>query len=214
MTKTPELLSRIDYAAFLTYSPRGTSQVSRKSRTITYRIKQDHPPTIPYIVSRLKEELEPRGLEDFLGAKISLIPAPRSAPLMEGALWPASRICEELVSAGLGKEVIRCVRRTARVRKSASADPGERPDVHQHLATMRADPSLAASRAVTVVDDVITKGATLLAVASHVKAIFPEAKVRGFGLVRTMGLQPEVEEILDPCRGTITYRDYDVYREP
>jgi hypoxanthine-guanine phosphoribosyltransferase len=57
---------------------------------------------------------------------------------------------------------------------------------------------------ITVVDDVLTKGATLLAVTSIVKTHVPNADVRAFAMLRTMGLQPDVEAIVAPCVGTIT----------
>ena len=50
----------------------------------------------------------------------------------------------------------------------------------------------------------MTQGWTLLAAASHLRAAFPETEVRGFALVRAMGLVPEVERIVDPCVGRIS----------
>jgi adenine/guanine phosphoribosyltransferase-like PRPP-binding protein len=66
----------------------------------------------------------------------------------------------------------------------------------------------------TIVDDVVTKGATLLACATLLQATFQGATVRGFGLVRTRGLQPEVEKIVDPCVGLITWNGGSVDRQP
>ena len=61
----------------------------------------------------------------------------------------------------------------------------------------------------------MTKGATLLATASHVQQLFPEAEVCGFALVRTCGLVPEIEQIIDPCVGMIRLLpDGDVDRQP
>jgi hypothetical protein len=56
---------------------------------------------------------------------------------------------------------------------------------------------------ITVVDDVVTKGATLLAAASLLAVAFPDAEIRAFALVRTMGLIPDVDRILDPVLGWI-----------
>lgn len=65
---------------------------------------------------------------------------------------------------------------------------------------------------ITVVDDVITRGATLLAAASHIKHSFPDADVRVFALVRTGGA--EVDSILDPVVGEITFNGTDSTRRP
>jgi len=63
---------------------------------------------------------------------------------------------------------------------------------------------------VLLVDDIVTKGCTLLACSSRVQEAFPDAEIPAFamlrtmGLVRTMGLGPDIERIVDPCVGLIT----------
>jgi predicted amidophosphoribosyltransferase len=117
------------------------------------------------------------------------------------------------VTAGLGREVLACLRRTEAVPKSALAAPGGRPSVERHFETMEVDRSLLRPSRITVVDDVVTKGATLLAAVSRVAEAFPDAEVRAFALLRTMGFV-EIEKILDPCTGTITLRNGEAVREP
>jgi adenine/guanine phosphoribosyltransferase-like PRPP-binding protein len=203
VAKPPSLLSEVRFGAFLVYSPRGSSKVSRESRAVRDTIKYDWPPGITYSVERLAQEFAATPLGEVLGGDVTLIPAPKSSPLVAGALWPARRIADELVRRGLGKEVIACVRRITPVKKSAYAAPGERPTAQTHFESMEAENALARPTRVAIVDDVVTKGATLLAVASHVKNLFPEAGVCVFAMLRTMGLQPEIEKILDPCVGRI-----------
>jgi hypothetical protein len=43
----------------------------------------------------------------------------------------------------------------------------------------------------------------LLATATLLAERFPEAELRAFALIRTMGLQPDVDKILTPCVGVI-----------
>lgn len=199
----PSLLSEVRFGAFLVYSPRGSSEVSQRSRVWRDAIKHDRTPGISEAVARLAAEFAGTDLGEVLGPDIALVPAPKSSPLVEGALWPARRIADELVARGLGREVVPCVRRAVRVPKSAFAGAGERPSVKTHLDSLTVENVLARPARITVVDDVITKGSTLLAVASFVQDFFPGADLRGFAMLRTMGLQPEVEKILEPCVGTI-----------
>lgn len=203
MSKSPSLLSEVRFGAFLVYSPRGSSEVSQRSRGWRDAIKYDRPPGIAHAVDRLAAEFAATELAEVLGPDVTLIPAPKSSPLVEGALWPARRIADELVKRKLGRDMIPCVRRRERVPKSAFAEIGERPSPKAHLESLAVETVLARPARITVVDDVLTKGATLLAVASLVREVFPEADVRVFAMLRTMGLQPDVERILDPCVGTI-----------
>jgi hypoxanthine phosphoribosyltransferase len=55
----------------------------------------------------------------------------------------------------------------------------------------------------TVVDDVVTEGETLLAAASHVAEVFPRAQIRGFAIARTRGSMTDIEDPKDPHHGLI-----------
>ena len=216
----PTCLSRVTFGAFLAYSPRGKTPVSARSRDLTYGIKADTAGTIEKVVDRLAREMrtspEAAVLGAVLGPEVTLVPCPRSGLLVPGALWPAERISRALVATGLGKEVQPWLRRVKSVAKSAFAKLGERPTVQDHLDTLKlmADQEMFVPKRITVVDDVVTKGATLLAAASHLKAVFPDAEVQAFALVRTMGLVPQIVKILDPCVGEILYDGTDAERKP
>jgi adenine/guanine phosphoribosyltransferase-like PRPP-binding protein len=68
----------------------------------------------------------------------------------------------------------------------------------------------------TLVDDFITKGRTLFAAACLVQEAYPQAVVRAFALVRTIGLITDVEKLVEPCEGVVSYDDSisDVARKP
>jgi hypothetical protein len=68
---------------------------------------------------------------------------------------------------------------------------------------MQVTPGLGFTR-ITIVDDVVTRGAMLLAAAQLVAAAYPDAEVRAFALVRTCNLGPEIDRSIDPVIGTIT----------
>lgn len=216
----PNCLSEISFGAFLAYSPRGISEVSKKSRTITYDIKADRAKAIHRVVERLAKELETNPaaqvLTGILDRSSVLVPCPRSSPIVPGALWPPERIAMALQGQGLGTEVRRLLIRAKALRPSSTAPRGERPSIQEHLESMRVvdERSVFSAKAMVIVDDVITRGATLLAAASLLKEAFPAAEIRGFALVRTMGLQAEVDRILDPCVGTVKNRNNVPDREP
>ncbi len=116
--------------------------------------------------------------------------------------------------AGLAEDVWTGLRRISRVRRSASAWMWERPTVQQHYQSFAVIPSPRPPTDIILIDDVITKGRTLLAAALRMHEAFPKADIRAFALVRTMGLVLNVERLFDPCEGVIRWDGEDVDREP
>jgi hypothetical protein len=201
-TSSPSI-AELRFGSLLVYSPRGESDISRRSRTVCYQMKNDLGGAIVRLVLRLKTEFPKTSLNELLGPDVTLVPAPRSTPLIDGALWPARRIADELVTHGLGVEVLPIVRRATPVPKSSQANPGERVSLAQHIASLSLEPLLASPTRITIVDDVVTKGRMLMATATVLRHIFPSTELRAFALIRTMGFQPDVERILAPCVGVI-----------
>lgn len=213
---TRPLPSSVPYASLLTYSPKGTSETSKNAKRVCYALKDGKDDVIRQAVVRLGENMTAAGLAEFFGNDVTLVPMPRSSLLVAGALWPAERICKEIVAQGLARTVETSLRRVTAVPKSAYAKQGERPGVDKHLETMEATPWLAAGSRITLVDDVITAGRTLYAGCVLVQNVVPGAKVQAFGMVRTNSYVHEVERIVDPKSGLIKYNyGYrDVRREP
>ncbi len=223
------MLSSLPFASFLAYSPHGTSAVELAATTICREIKRDgyvrrehrEERIIPYAVRRLRECLT-AALADFLAADVVLVPAPGSAPLpprRRGTPWVSRRICEELRAAGFGSRVDTLLVRRLAVAKSAFARRGARPGVVEHyesfaVAALQGEPPAR----ITLIDDVITKGATLLAGASRLAEAFPAAQVRAFALVRTQypvdrerGGQ-RFRAVVDPVTATVTCGRYGAWR--
>jgi hypothetical protein len=86
------------------------------------------------------------------------------------------------------------------VLKSATAVPGERPTAYLHYESFLIERPAIAPESIVLIDDVVTKGRTLLAAATRLQEAFPGAQIRAFALVRTMGLISGVQQLLDPAR--------------
>ena len=207
--------SSIDFASLLVYSPRGLGDISRRSRSICYRIKDGSDDVVTRAADLIVKNVNTHGvLAPFFGGNTTLVPTPRSAPLLEGQLWPAERICISLQHHGAAPYVERLLRREVAVPKSAIAAPGERPGPDTHFATMTIEPQLAVPASITVIDDVVTRGSTLIAAVSLLAEYFPDIEVRGFAVVRTMGLVPDIERIHVPAVGTIRLVGGMLERDP
>ncbi|MBL8724024.1 MAG: hypothetical protein JNK49_08255 [Planctomycetes bacterium] len=198
------LLSELKFASLLVYAPQGHSEVSKRSRSVRAAVKRGDRSVQELSAQRLRET-GAHWLADFFGADTVLVPVPGSSPMKNPkSLWVPREICHVFVARGLGKEVSTCLDRSHAVPKSAFSLPEERPKPSRHFASLTVSRSLFAPRRITLVDDVITKGATLVAAASRLLEAFPSCEVRAFAVVRTM-TRVEVDAILAPCTGVITY---------
>lgn len=222
--------SNLRFVSFIRYSPQGTSDLATTSREICYAIKRDGLVALPNPTNGRKEEVRAIQraalriealfgqfplLSHVLGPEVSLVPIPRSAPIKPGTLWPAERICRALHAQGLAADVLPFLERIKAVHKSSTAAPKERATPEVHYESLRAivSPTLIPPRRITIVDDVITRGATFLGAYPHVAAAFPGIPIYCFAIVRTDSYK-EIESIVDPIEGTISMRHGQPHREP
>lgn len=66
------------------------------------------------------------------------------------------------------------------------------------------------------IDDIMTRGATLMGAANRLNDAFPNAHIRAFAAMRTISNSDEFHEMYTPCVGVITYRSNqdDTIRRP
>jgi hypothetical protein len=65
-----------------------------------------------------------------------------------------------------------------------------------------------------LVDDVITKGRTLLAAAMRLQVDLPPAEITAFALVRTLGFIEQLQHLTEVCHGCVRWAAGDARREP
>jgi hypothetical protein len=155
-------------------------------------------------------------LSDYLNGSVTLVPAPRSSPQKDPrALWPALRIAESLKTEGCGGSFLPCLKRIKPVPKSATAGVGQRPDPDIHYESLEMDQQrvLTAPDLITIIDDVITRGATFLAMFQRLTEAFPQAQIQCFAVVRTMS-GAEVDQVMNPVEGTISFSGTHLLRRP
>lgn len=68
---------------------------------------------------------------------------------------------------------------------------------------------------ITLVDDVLTMGRTTVACAELLQEQYPEASIRIFAMLRTLGFQDDIDTVFDPVVGTVTsYASGKSHRAP
>jgi adenine/guanine phosphoribosyltransferase-like PRPP-binding protein len=69
---------------------------------------------------------------------------------------------------------------------------------------------------ILLVDDIITRGATLLGAASRLAEVFPGAEIRAFAVIRAISSENEFQHEYCPTVGKILFRESqgDTLRRP
>lgn len=212
----PQFPSELAFFGLLQYAVRGTSELSRRSKVVRNDVKAGKELVLERVARRVAENIDTGGVlaECFRGAP-TLIPMPRSAPLLREALWPSLQICEALRQAGIGGSIWPGLRRVKAVPKSALARPGERPEPPDHYASLVVEPAdmLQGPAAIVVVDDVVTRGSSLVGMFPRLVEAFPGIPIRCFAVLRTIS-EGDIPAMLAPVTGFVTYSRGRLQREP
>jgi predicted amidophosphoribosyltransferase len=209
------MIRKIAYASCYVYSPAGAGVICEHSRLLCALLKAANAHFMAKYAVRVHQQAqESPQLAGFFRSDDLLVPVPGSAPNTRGSTWVAADLADALVRAGIGTMAWRGLHRICPVRKSATAAPGARPTVALHYASFVMDCPPITAQNVVLVDDVVTRGRTLLAAATRLQEAFPEAHIRAFALLRTLGFIPRVRQLLDPCKGEIRWKAGDAHRNP
>lgn len=207
-------LRSVTFASCYVYSPRGTGWLAEASRELCERVKSSDPVWLPrYAGFVYRSSLRDRQLAALFAPGAVLVPVPGSAPSSEGR-WIALRLAVSLREVGFAVRVCAALRRRYAVTKSATAASARRPSVYQHYESFAALPASMPMPRLVLIDDVVTKGRTLLAAAARLRNELPYSDIRGFALIRTLGFVDRIERLATPCHGVIRWAGGDARREP
>ena len=205
----------LPFASCYVYVPRGEGLLSEGARLLCQRLKASDPLWLPRYAGQVVELCaRERPFRELFARDAWLVPVPGCTPArVESAV--AHRLAIALHALGLAHEVWPGIVRRVAVTRSATAVAGNRPSVRQHYESFAlAWAPRPAPRRIVLVDDVITKGRTLLAAAAKLRGQLPHADIRAFALVRTMGFLHRAERLLEPCEGFVQWGNGDARREP
>jgi len=68
---------------------------------------------------------------------------------------------------------------------------------------------------ILIVDDIVTRGATLLGAANRLRESYPGVPIKAFAAIRTVSTPSDFRDLIQPLRWTITLRpDGSTLRRP
>lgn len=215
-------LSQIEFGSLLSYSPGGNSDSQRRSRTITMALKNDQYVVSgsnqilmsDYITEGLATDMAKLPFADYFNVNPILVPVPNSSFNRPGTLWVPQRLANALVRKGLGTKVVECLKRVKSLPKSATSLAANRPKTAAHFDSLEVEKMLFEPSEILLIDDVVTRGATLLGAANRLLEAYPNAHIRAFAVIRTISLPEDFTNIYDPRTGTITLRGEGTRRDP
>ena len=205
----------LTYCSCYVYSPRGLGPAAEASRLLRRRLKAADVDWLPRYVTRVTQLQRETGIfAGVFGKDVVFVPVPGSRPERSSSPWAADQLATLMQKVGLGASVWRGLRRVQTIPKSASAPMWRRPFVHQHYISINVATDLPDATRFVIVDDVISKGRTLLGVAQRLREASPRSSIQGFALLRTMSLVADIGQLVAPCRGEIRWQAFDALRDP
>ena len=214
-------LTQLQFGSLLSYCPRGDSPEIQHSKNVMRALKLDKfvedPPILMsrWVAQTIQKNISSLPFSSFFQPNAILVPTPKSSLMRPNTLWVPERIAAALVGAGLGKEVVPCLVRVKSVSKAALSRPQERPTPAEHYESMGVQKRLSKPAEVVLVDDVVTRGATLLGATNRLADVFPQTRIRAFAAMRTISDPSDFSKVYGPCTGTITLRaSGDTLRRP
>ncbi len=213
-------ITELEYASYLSYTPRPQSEEQRSSKDVALMLKNNEMwrgtllSASEHIIRQMAIKVDRLPLCDFFRDKPVLVPMPSSSLKKHDSLWVPRCVSSALVRNGLGSGVVECLKRIRAVPKSSRSLPEKRPKAIVHYDSLGVE-TIHDAGELLVVDDVITRGANMMGAVNRLATVFPHAKIRGFAVIRTVSRPEEFEAIEDPRTGRVRLAaNGETFREP
>src|SRR5438132_5972585 len=205
-------LQRIEFGSLLSYSPHGYSASDIASKGWMVAVKQDQfvqtgarrIPMSEFVSETVEQSLDRLPFSRLFAGKPVLVPTPSSSLKKPDSLDVPIRIATALMKKKLGNDVAECLVRVKPLPKSATSAAASRSTVAQHFDSFEVQGTLTKPESILLVDDVVTRGATLLGAANCLVESSPDAKVAAFVALRAVSNPSEFKGVREPVIGSIT----------
>jgi phosphoribosylpyrophosphate synthetase len=204
-------LEKIEFGALLSYSPHGITQREVLSRSVRTAVKNDEfiisssrqVQMSDFVAQSVKKMLRDLPFSHIFDSRPVLVPIPSSSLKKPDSLWVPNRIALALRSE-LGGDVAECLVRVKPLPKSATSAASNRSTAAQHFESLEVQKLLAEPKLILLVDDVVTRGATLLGAANRLAETYPNARIAAFVALRTVSNPQEFKSVNEAVSGFIT----------
>lgn len=189
---------------------RTTTADHEAANVIWYRLKSGNTHAIGAIAAIAATHSRTGILSELLGDAGVLVPVPKSSVHQDGALWVPQQIATALHNHGIGSGVAQLLNRhTAVPRSSGVTSSRDRPDARRHYESIEVVDQLYPPDKITLIDDVVTIGRTLMACALRLIDTFPGISVNAFAAARSVRHThlKNVSEMVSPQLGTYRMDD-------
>lgn len=211
----------LPFGSLWVYCPHGKTEEAITAKNIMFNLKNERTfEGIPkksmseLIAEIISKRIENLPFKDFFGPHVSLVPVPKSSLMVSGALWVPERICIELSKKELGN-TYPCLERFKPLIKSSTSKAIDRPMVIDHYNSIQVKSFVQRPQKMVLIDDVVTRGATLIGCASRLKEKFPGVPIFAFAVMRTITEAGEFKNYQSPCIGKIElYNSGKTHRSP